>query len=150
MKLTYKTIVEAVQALNSFNPQIAWKTNLRLDRNLRKLDSAANEFQFLRNRIQWQCKKDKSKPANRSDGSAELTPEEHLEFSEKLEKLFAESAEVDIHPIELINSEQNQAPTDPEFFVDESANPMPRSIRATLREVIFTEWAGKVNGEHKV
>ena len=151
MKLNYKLIIEATQALNGFNPPsgIPWKAQFRLDRNLRKLNNAGGDFELFRNRAQWSVKKDQTKASNRPDGSAELTPEEHLAFSEKLAKLFIEEAEVEIFPVELIDTDDSQLPTDEEHFVDvhalKNANyPLSRAVRSTLTEAgVFEQWKGK-------
>ena len=144
--MQYSLAIEAVRALNEFNPPgIKWKAQYRLDRNLRKLSNAAGEFEFLRDRLQWSAKKDQSKSSHKPDGSADLTPEEHLIFSDKLRKLFDEEVVVEIQPVVVLDSEQGQEPIGEELFIDlaelrAAKYPLSRSVRSILFEAgVFTE-----------
>lgn len=143
MEITNQQIIECSQALQTLNsPNLPWKTRLRLDRNLRKLNNAAADYEFSRSRLEWSVKKDQTKSSHKQDGTPDLTPEEHLLFQEKLQALFREKAEVEVHQVELYDSAEGQVPTE-EASLDLANITLAPRQRATLLDVVFKEWMGK-------
>lgn len=140
MKLTYQQIEDAVIALENYGPQVSFKTKLRLGRNLAKLTSAHHERQHLQNRLAYSHLLVKDKPAAQNQqGAIQLTPDEHAKFAPELLKLLKEETEVDIHQIELFDSEIGEVPNEPATAIDVSKTPMPNGVIARLIDIVFKE-----------
>lgn len=145
MKLTIQQVNDAVRALLNFNPRtINFKTKIRLNRNLRKLNTAMQDSEHDRVRLVNSFVVDQAKIIKTEGAqSSILTPAEEQKCQPELKKFMAESVDVDIHPIEIYSSNDNQEPTDKIHNIDisdEAIQPvLNNAILSSLLDVVFIE-----------
>lgn len=135
MKLTNQQILDAVAALELFNPSVSFKVKTRLNRNLRKLNSAKHDFDHDRSRLVSSAYLDKTKRPDKSEGSP-LTPEEQLRYQKDLRQLLAEEVEVEIHPVELYDGSESK-PEDTKGSIDLAEVAIPNEIYSRLIDIIL-------------
>jgi hypothetical protein len=80
--------------------------------------------------------KDKTVRPDNEQG-VKLSVEEHLEFAPKYQKLMETEVEVDIHPIELFDSSEEQKPKDPDHAIDVSKVQAHNQLLGPLIDVVL-------------
>lgn len=145
MNITIQQVNDSVRALLNFNPKnINYKTKLRLNRNLRKLNSAMQDSEHDRVRLVNSFVADQTKIVKtESSQSSILTPAEEQKCQPELKKFMAENVDVDIHPIEIYSSEDDQTPTDLVHNIDISDEEIQKvlnnAILSSLLDIVFIE-----------
>lgn len=150
-ELTNQQIEDAVLALEVFNPSVSLRCKLRLSRNLRHLNAARHAKEHDRTRLVYSAITDKTKkPEQNQQGGVVLTPEEQLRFNPEYRALMDEKQKVEVHPVEIYDSEVGQSPLDPEHSIDISKTKVPNDVLSRLIDVVLFEHGDerlKVNGE---
>lgn len=165
-KLTNQQIENAFLALSNWQipSVVSYQARLRLIRNHRKLTTAFNDKEQDRIHLAHTHVKDGSK-APPPGGQTILTPDEHVKFQPEYRKLMLEEHEIEIHPLELFSSREQQTPLDKDHAVDistlqDEGFDMQTNIISALLDVVFFEPGHKLikqaltesgkNGEIKV
>lgn len=133
-------------ALQQFLPgSVPSRTKSRLSRNLRKLVAAMQDYNHDRLRLIYSCLEDKAKKVEHQGDRQEIpmNANEQVKYNDEHRALLKETVDVEIHPIELIDSDEGQTPTDDHFFVDrakireEFKRDIDPAIEASLIDIVL-------------
>lgn len=134
MKLTNRQIEQAFEALRQFHPAVSLRVDLRLTRNLRRIESAWQEKEADRVALIHAVIKDKNRTQDSPNGF-KLTVAEAEAFREEYDKLMKEEVEVDVQPLELVDGTETKIV--PDMSIDRSKIEIPRVIQSALLDIVL-------------